>query len=185
MAGPDPLEPHVRAILEELGEDPDRDGLERTPNRVARSFRFLTKGYQEDPVKILNNALFDVTYDEMVVVKDIDLYSLCEHHLLPFFGKCHIAYMPGHKIVGLSKLPRLVEMFARRLQVQERLTTQIAQTLNEVLQPRGVAVVIEALHLCMLMRGVEKQNSKAVTSAMLGAFRADRACRTEFMGLIG
>ncbi|MET0850875.1 MAG: GTP cyclohydrolase I FolE, partial [Candidatus Rokuibacteriota bacterium] len=160
----DPLTPHVREILKELGEDPEREGLERTPARVAKAFRYLTSGYGKDVHEVLNEALFTEEYDEMVVVKDIDVFSVCEHHLLPFMGKCHVAYMPGRKIVGLSKIPRLVDMFARRLQVQERLTTQIAQTLNEVLQPRGVAVVMEALHLCMLMRGVEKQNSKAVTS---------------------
>ncbi len=180
----DPLTPHVREILKELGEDPDREGLERTPARVAKAFRYLTSGYGKDVHEVLNEALFTEEYDEMVVVKDIDLFSICEHHLLPFMGKCHVAYMPGRKIVGLSKIPRLVDMFARRLQVQERLTTQIAHTLNEVLQPRGVAVVMEALHLCMLMRGVEKQNSKAVTSAMLGAFRDNAETRAEFMELI-
>ena len=154
------------------------------PARVAKAWAYLTSGYRQDVHQVLNEALFTEEYDEMVVVKDIDLYSLCEHHLLPFVGKCHIAYMPSNKIVGLSKMPRLVEMFSRRLQVQERLTTQIAQTLNEVLQPRGVAVVIEAIHMCMLMRGVEKQNSKAVTSAMLGAFRENAETRAEFMELI-
>src|SRR5262249_13382853 len=157
---------------------------ERTPERVANAYRYLTSGYHQDVHEVLNEALFTEDYDEMVVVKDIDFYSLCEHHVLPFFGKCHIAYMPARKIVGLSKLPRLVEMFSRRLQVQERLTTQIASTLNQVLQPRGVAVVVEAIHLCMLMRGVEKQNSKAVTSAMLGAFRDNAETRAEFMELI-
>ena len=155
-----------------------------TPERVEKALHFLTKGYREDPKAIIGEALFSVHYDEMVIIKDIDVFSMCEHHLLPFFGKCHIAYMPSRKIVGLSKLPRLVEMFARRLQVQERLTTQIAHTLEEVLQPRGVAVVVEALHMCMLMRGVEKQNSKAVTSAMLGAFRENAETRAEFMELI-
>jgi GTP cyclohydrolase I len=178
------MENLIRQLLKEIGEDPMREGLERTPTRVAKTWEYLTKGYRERVEDVLNGALFTEEYDEMVVVKDIDLYSVCEHHMLPFFGKCHIAYMPSHKIVGLSKLPRLVEMFARRLQVQERLTTQIAQTLNEVLQPRGVAVVIEALHLCMLMRGVEKQNSKAVTSAMLGQFRDRPETRAEFMELI-
>jgi GTP cyclohydrolase IA len=156
----------VAKILEEVGEDVEREGLERTPDRVEKALRYLTSGY------------------EMVIVKDIDFSSLCEHHLLPFIGKCHVAYMPGRKIVGLSKIPRLVEMFSRRLQVQERLTTQIASTINEVLQPRGVAVVMEAVHLCMLMRGVEKQNSKAITSAMLGSFRDNPETRAEFMGLI-
>jgi len=178
------IERLIRDLLKEIGEDPTREGLDKTPVRVAKAWEYFTSGYKQNVHDVLNEALFTEAYDEMVVVKDIDLYSLCEHHLLPFFGKCHIAYMPSHKIVGLSKLPRLVEMFARRLQVQERLTTQIAQTLDEVLQPRGVAVVIEALHMCMLMRGVEKQNSKAVTSAMLGAFRENAGTRAEFMELI-
>ncbi len=184
MADPDPLERYVLGILEELGEDPTRDGLKSTPDRVARSFRFLTKGYQEDPVKILNNALFDVTYDEMVVVKDIDFFSLCEHHLLPFFGRVHVAYIPNGKVVGLSKIPRLVEMFARRLQVQERFTMQIAETIEKVLAPKGVAVVAESVHLCMMMRGVQQQNSFAVTSSLKGAFQADPKTRSEFMELI-
>jgi GTP cyclohydrolase IA len=178
------IEPLIRELLKELGEDPDREGLERTPDRVAQALTYLTSGYRADIRDVLNSALFSEEYDEMVVVKDIDFYSLCEHHLLPFFGKCHIAYMPSRKIIGLSKMPRLVEMYSRRLQVQERLTTQIAQTIEEVLQPRGVAVVMEALHMCMLMRGVEKQNSKAVTSAMLGAFRDRPETRAEFMELI-
>ena len=180
----DPIERHVEAMLKELGEDAHREGLERTPARVAAAMRYLTSGYAQDPADILNDALFAEDYDEMVIVKDIDFASLCEHHLLPFIGKAHIAYMPHKKIVGLSKIPRLVEMFSRRLQVQERLTTQIANTLNDALQPRGVAVVIEAVHLCMLMRGVEKQNSKAVTSAMLGGFRDRPETRAEFMELI-
>lgn len=184
MADHDPLEPHVRAILEELGEDPNRDGLVRTPDRVARSFRFLTKGYQEDPVKILNNALFDVTYDEMVVVKDIDFFSLCEHHMLPFYGRVHVAYIPNGKVVGLSKIPRLVEMFARRLQVQERFTMQIAETIEKVLAPKGVGVVTEAIHLCMMMRGVQQQNAFALTSSLKGLFQADPKTRSEFMELI-
>ena len=174
----------IRQLLTELGEDPSREGLLDTPKRVELSLAFLTSGYRANVDQVLNDALFTVDYSEMVIVKDIDFFSLCEHHLLPFFGKCHIAYMPSKKIVGLSKLPRLVEMFARRLQVQERLTTQIAHTLQEVLQPRGVAVVIEALHMCMLMRGVEKQNCKAVTSAMLGQFRDRPETRAEFMELI-
>src|SRR6266852_8947788 len=178
------MEELIRELLKEIGEDPSREGLERTPERVAKAWRYFTSGYKQNVADILNGALFTEEYDEMVVVKDIDFYSVCEHHCLPFFGKCHIAYMPSKKIVGLSKLPRLVEMFSRRLQVQERLTTQIAQTINEVLQPRGVAVVMEAIHLCMLMRGVEKQNSKAVTSAMLGAFRDRPETRAEFMELI-
>src|SRR5258707_6198651 len=178
------MERLIRDMLKEMGEDPAREGLEKTTTRVAKAWEYLTSGYKQNVHEILNEALFTEEYDEMVVVKDIDLYSLCEHHLLPFVGKCHIAYMPSRKIVGLSKLPRLVEMFARRLQVQERLTTQIAQTLNEVLQPRGVAVVIEAIHMCMLMRGVEKQNSKAVTYAMIGGLSEDAETRAEFMELI-
>ena len=175
----------VAELLRELvGDDARREGLERTPERVEKALRYLTSGYDRDVKDILNDALFVEEYDEMVVVKDIDVFSLCEHHLLPFIGKVHVAYMPHRKIVGLSKIPRLVEMYARRLQVQERLTTQIATTLNEALQPRGVAVVMEAIHLCMLMRGVEKQNSKAVTSAMLGAFRDRPETRAEFMELI-
>ena len=174
----------ISKILGQLGEDVERDGLEKTPERVAKALRYLTSGYGQDAKQILNGAMFVEDYDEMVIVKDIDFSSLCEHHLLPFIGKCHVAYMPGRKIVGLSKIPRLVEMFSRRLQVQERLTTQIASTINEVLQPRGVAVVMEAVHLCMLMRGVEKQNSKAITSAMLGSFRDNPETRAEFMDLI-
>jgi len=174
----------VRDVLKEIGEDPSREGLTRTPERVAKAYAFLTSGYCRDVHDVLNDALFTEEYDEMVVVKDIDFFSMCEHHMLPFIGKAHVAYMPNKKIVGLSKIPRLVEVFSRRLQVQERLTTQIAQTINEVLQPRGVAVVMEAVHLCMLMRGVEKQNSKAVTSAMLGAFRDNPETRAEFMELI-
>jgi GTP cyclohydrolase I len=174
----------VRQLLEALGEDVKREGLVKTPERVASSLRFLTSGYAKKVEEVLNDALFVEEYDEMVVVKDIDLFSLCEHHALPFLGKAHIAYMPRNKIVGLSKIPRLVDMFSRRFQVQERLTVQIANALNEALQPRGVAVVLEAIHLCMLMRGVEKQNSKAVTSAMLGAFRERPETRAEFMELI-
>jgi GTP cyclohydrolase IA len=174
----------ISKVLGELGEDVEREGLEKTPERVAKALRYLTSGYDKDAKEILNGAMFVEDYDEMVIVKDIDFSSLCEHHLLPFIGKCHVAYMPGRKIVGLSKIPRLVEMFSRRLQVQERLTTQIASTINEVLQPRGVAVVMEAVHLCMLMRGVEKQNSKAITSAMLGSFRDNPETRAEFMDLI-
>ena len=178
------LERLIREVLKEIGENPDREGLERTPERVAKAYRYLTSGYRQGASDVLNGALFTEEYDEMVVVKDIDFYSVCEHHVLPFFGKCHVAYMPSKKIVGLSKIARLVEMYSRRLQVQERLTTQIAHTIDEVLQPRGVAVVMEALHMCMLMRGVEKQNSKAVTSAMLGAFRENAETRAEFMELI-
>ena len=178
------IERLIRDLLKELGEDPSREGLEKTPARVAKAYEYLTSGYRQNVEEVLNSALFTEEYDEMVVVKDIDYFSMCEHHMLPFFGKAHIAYMPSRKIVGLSKIPRLVEMYSRRLQVQERLTTQIAHTINDVLQPRGVAVVIEGLHLCMLMRGVEKQNSKAVTSAMLGAFRDRPETRAEFMELI-
>jgi GTP cyclohydrolase I len=181
---PDPIEPLVEALLKELGEEPGRDGLLRTPARVARSLRFLTDGYARKPLEILNDALFDVTYDEMVIVKDIELYSLCEHHLLPFFGRCHVAYIPNGKVVGLSKIPRVVEMFGRRLQVQERLTSQIAETLEQVLQPRGVAVVVEAIHLCMMMRGVSQQNSFAITSSLRGVFQTDPKTRSEFMDLI-
>jgi len=180
----DPIEQHVKAILAAVGEDPTRDGLERTPLRVAKAYRFLTKGYSEDPVELLNGALFDVSYDEMVLVKDIGFYSLCEHHLLPFFGRIHVAYIPNGKVVGLSKIPRLVEMFARRLQVQERLTTEIAATLEDVLKPKGVAVVAEAIHLCMMMRGVAQQNCSAVTSSMRGEFEGDPKTRAEFMQLI-
>ena|SRR6202795_3900009 len=178
------IAPLIEQLLKELGEDTKREGLDRTPERVEKAWRYLTSGYTQDVNTVLNDALFVEDYDEMVVVKDIDFFSICEHHLLPFIGKCHVAYMPKRKIVGLSKIPRLVEMYSRRLQVQERLTTQIANTLDEVLKPRGVAVVMEAAHLCMLMRGVEKQNSKAVTSAMLGAFRDRPETRAEFMELI-
>jgi GTP cyclohydrolase I len=178
------IERLIEQLLKELGEDIDREGLRRTPERVAKAMEYLTSGYAKQVDDILNDALFVEEYDEMVVVKDIDFFSLCEHHLLPFIGKAHVAYMPHRKIVGLSKIPRLIEMYSRRLQVQERLTTQIASTLNDALQPRGVAVVMEAIHLCMLMRGVEKQNSKAVTSAMLGAFRDRPETRAEFMELI-
>lgn len=174
----------IRSILTKLGEDPTREGLQNTPNRVDRALRFLTSGYQMDVDKVVNKALFDVAYDEMVMVRDIELFSLCEHHLLPFFGKCHVAYIPNGRVIGLSKIPRIVEMFARRLQVQERLTTQIAETINQKIHPRGVAVVIEAQHLCMIMRGVEKQNSVAVTSAMHGVFKENQNTRNEFLNLL-
>jgi GTP cyclohydrolase I len=174
----------IAELLKELGEDTGREGLDKTPERVEKALRYFTSGYNQDVKEVLNGAMFVEEYDEMVIVKDIDFSSMCEHHLLPFVGKCHVAYLPDRKIVGLSKIPRLVEMFSRRLQVQERLTTQIATTLNEALQPRGVAVVMEAIHLCMLMRGVEKQNSKAITSAMLGTFRERPETRAEFMELI-
>jgi GTP cyclohydrolase IA len=178
------LEKLVRRQLELLGEKPDRDGLKATPSRVSKALAFLTSGYEQNPRDVLNDALFDVKGDEMVIVKDIDFYSMCEHHMLPFFGKCHIAYLPGKKVVGLSKLPRLVDVFARRLQVQERMTHEIASTINDLIYPQGVGVVIEAQHLCMAMRGVEKQNSFAITSAMLGSFREDGRTRGEFLDLI-
>jgi GTP cyclohydrolase I len=178
------IEPLIKDLLKELGEDPYREGLDKTPERVAKSLGYLTSGYGKTVAEVLNGAIFTEPYDEMVVVKDIEVYSLCEHHLLPFFGKAHIAYLPAGRIVGLSKLARLVDMFARRLQVQERLTTQIAEALQETLQPAGVGVVIEAFHFCMMMRGVEKQNSQAITSCMLGAFRDCRETREEFLHLI-
>ncbi len=174
----------VRVMLTETGEDPAREGLMRTPERVAKSMRFMTSGYGMDVKTVVNEAIFKVNYSEMVIVKDIDFYSLCEHHLLPFFGRCHVAYLPRGRVIGLSKIPRLVEMFSRRLQVQERLTNQIAEILSEVLDPLGVGVVMEGTHLCMLMRGVEKQNSFAVTSAMLGGFRNDARTRAEFLELL-
>ena len=178
------IAPHIRAMLLALGEDPDREGLQKTPERVAKAMRFLTQGYGQDTCELLNSAMFSVAYDEMVIIKEIDVFSLCEHHLLPFFGKAHVAYIPNGKVVGLSKIPRLVDAFARRLQVQERLTTQIAHTIDDILQPRGVAVVMEALHMCMVMRGVEKQNSVAVTSCMLGDMREQQQTREEFLSLI-
>jgi GTP cyclohydrolase I len=174
----------VREMIERVGEDPSREGLQRTPERVERAFQFLTRGYNEDPEQLLNSALFTVNYDEMVIVKDIEMFSLCEHHMLPFFGKVHIAYIPNGKVIGLSKLPRLVDIYARRLQVQERMTTQIAETLMKVIQPQGVGVVVEARHLCMMMRGVEKQHSATVTSAMLGCFRDEKETREEFLALV-
>ena len=174
----------VREMIIRLGEDPAREGLVRTPDRMHRAYQYLTKGYREDPEALLKKALFTVNYDEMVIVKDIELFSLCEHHLLPFFGKVHVAYIPTRKVIGLSKLPRLIEIFARRLQIQERLTTQIAETIQKAIEPQGVGVVIEARHLCMMMRGVEKQHSAAVTSSMLGCFRDEEETRTEFLSLI-
>jgi GTP cyclohydrolase I len=174
----------IRKLLADLGENPEREGLRDTPKRVEKAYRFLTSGYAANIDQVLNNALFTVDYSEMVIVKDIDFYSLCEHHLLPFFGKCHVAYIPSNKVIGLSKIPRLVDVFARRLQVQERLTNQIADTIREKITPLGVAVVMEATHLCMSMRGVEKQNSFAVTSAMQGAFRDNARTRMEFLELI-
>jgi GTP cyclohydrolase I len=181
---PDPIQNLVASMLKELGEDSSRDGLLRTPDRVARSLRFFTEGYQQSPKEVLNGAMFDVDYDEMVLVKDVEFYSLCEHHLLPFFGRVHMAYIPNGKVVGLSKVPRLIEVFARRLQVQERFTVNIAETLEELLKPRGVAVVVEAAHLCMMMRGVQQQNSSAITSSLRGVFERDPKTRAEFMGLL-
>jgi GTP cyclohydrolase I len=183
-AGSESIADLVRRMLVHLGEDPEREGLRHTPERFEKALRFLTSGYRQDPDAILNGAMFSVCYDEMVVVKDIEVYSLCEHHLLPFFGKCHVAYIPDKKVVGLSKIARLVNMYARRLQIQERLTSQIAKAIEDKLSPQGVGVIIEARHLCMVMRGVEKQHSQAVTSAMLGAFRDNKQTRDEFLSLI-
>jgi GTP cyclohydrolase I len=179
-----PIAPHVEQILREIGEDPSRDGLLRTPVRVEKALRDLTVGYKTDVNSVLNGALFDVDYDEMVIVKDIEFYSLCEHHMLPFFGKIHVAYIPNGKVIGLSKIPRIVDIFARRLQVQERLTQEVATTIMEAINPKGVGVVATAQHFCMMMRGVEKQHSDTVTSTMLGAFRNSRETRTEFLSLI-
>ena len=178
------MESLVSGFLEQLEEDPKREGLLDTPRRVAEAYEFLTSGYHKDIKDVMNNALFNEKYDEMVLVKNIDFYSLCEHHMLPFYGKVHVAYIPNGKIIGLSKIPRIVEVFARRLQVQERMTQQIADTLEEYLQPTGVAVVVEAFHMCMMMRGVEKQNSSATTSAVHGDFKEDARTRTEFLDLI-
>jgi GTP cyclohydrolase I len=180
----DGVEAHFHALLEAIGEDPTREGLRATPKRATEALRFFTKGYQQDVKTVLNNAIFMEEYDDMVIVKDIEFYSLCEHHLVPFFGKCHVGYLPNGKIVGLSKIARLVEMFSRRLQVQERLTHEIAHALEEAIQPKGVAVVMQARHLCMMMRGVEKQSSQMVTSAVLGAFRERDRTREEFMSLL-
>jgi GTP cyclohydrolase I len=178
------LEELVREMLPQLGEDPEREGLQRTPARVAKAMQFLTSGYNADIPRIVNEALYTVKYDEMVIVKDIEFFSLCEHHLLPFFGKMHVAYLPKDKVIGLSKLPRIVDAFARRLQIQERLTQQVAQTIQEAIDPVGVGVVCEARHLCMMMRGVEKQHSGAITSAMLGSFRTCKETRDEFLSLV-
>lgn len=175
---------HVRSIIALLGEDPNREGLRRTPERFEKAMRFLTSGYRQDPEKLLNGAMFKVCYDEMVVVKDIEVYSMCEHHLLPFFGRCHVAYMPSKKVIGLSKIARLVNMYSRRLQIQERLTNQIASAIQQWISPEGVGVIVEARHLCMVMRGVEKQESSAVTSAMLGVFRDNKQTRDEFLALV-
>jgi len=174
----------VREMLVRLGEDPNREGLTRTPERVEKAMRFLVKGYKDDPEALLRKALFTVGYDEMVIVKDVEMFSLCEHHLLPFFGKVHVAYIPNGKVIGLSKIPRLIETFSRRLQIQERLTMQIAEAIQSAIEPQGVGVVIEARHLCMMMRGVEKQHSSAITSSMLGCFRNEVETRTEFLSLI-
>ena len=179
-----PIAPLVREMLAALGEDPQRDGLLRTPDRVEKAMRFLTSGYRTDIEKLLNNAFYEVKYDEMVVVKDIEFFSLCEHHMLPFFGKVHVAYLPRKRVIGLSKIPRIVDVFARRLQIQERMTQEIARTLQQVLDPVGVGVICEARHFCMMMRGVEKQHSGAVTSAMLGAFRDCKETRDEFLALV-
>jgi GTP cyclohydrolase I len=190
LAEPASVEKHesiadlVRRMLHMIGEDADRDGLRHTPERFEKALRFLTSGYHQDPEKLLNGAMFNVCYDQMVLVKDIEIYSLCEHHMLPFFGKCHVAYIPDKKVVGLSKIPRLVNMFARRLQIQERLTNQIASAIQQNISPLGVGVVVEARHLCMVMRGVEKQNSQTITSAMLGSFRENVQTREEFLSLI-
>ncbi len=183
-AGQETIAELMRKILVRIGEDPDREGLQGTPARYEKALRFLTSGYAVDPAKLLNGAMFSVCYDEMVVVKDIELFSLCEHHLLPFIGRCHVGYIPTKKVVGLSKIARLVNVFSRRLQIQERLTSQIAKAIQQHISPEGVGVVIEARHLCMVMRGVEKQNSVAVTSAMLGTFREDKQTRDEFLSLI-
>jgi len=179
-----PIAPLVKQILESLGEDPLREGLARTPERVERALQFLTSGYRIDVSEVVNGALFAVKYDEMVIMKDIEFFSMCEHHMLPFFGKVHVAYIPRDKVVGLSKLPRIVDVFARRLQIQERMTQQIAQTIQEIIEPVGVGVICEARHFCMMMRGVEKQHSGAVTSAMLGAFRDRKETRDEFLSLV-
>jgi len=175
---------NVREILSGLGEDPEREGLQRTPERVEKALKFLTGGYTENIPKLVNGALFSVDYDEMVIVKDIEFFSMCEHHMLPFFGRVHVAYIPDKKIIGLSKIPRIVDVFSRRLQVQERMTVQIAEALVEVLQPKGVGVVADAAHLCMMMRGVQKQNSSTMTSCLLGSFRSDPRTRAEFLNLV-
>jgi GTP cyclohydrolase I len=182
---PGSIASHLKAVITALGEDPGRDGLARTPERAEKALRFLTSGYTADVQKVVNGALFEVKYDQMVIVKDIEFFSMCEHHLLPFYGKIHVAYLPGKRVIGLSKIPRLVDVFARRLQIQERLTQQLAETLQGLVNPRGVGVICEARHFCMMMRGVEKQHSGAVTSAMLGAFRENKETRDEFLSLVG
>ncbi len=178
------IETNIRELLAQLGEDPEREGLSNTPQRVDKAMRFLTSGYHMDPAKVVNGALYSVKYDEMVIVKDIEFFSLCEHHMLPFFGKMHVAYLPTTRVIGLSKIPRIVDVFARRLQIQERLTQEVAQTIQAMIEPLGVGVVCEARHFCMMMRGVEKQHSGAITSAMLGAFRERKETRDEFLSLI-
>jgi GTP cyclohydrolase IA len=183
-SGTDSIAEHMKAILEQLGEDPQREGLVRTPERSEKALKFLTSGYSTDVRQIVNGALFNVKYDEMVIVKDIEFFSMCEHHLLPFFGKMHVAYLPNEKVIGLSKIPRIVDVFARRLQIQERLTQQVAETIQELVSPRGVGVICEARHFCMMMRGVEKQHSGAVTSAMLGSFRTNKESRDELLSLV-
>ena len=183
-SGPDSIAAHMESVIRQLGEDPTRDGLVRTPQRIEKALRYLTSGYQADPEKIVNGALFEVDYDEVVVVRDIEFFSMCEHHMLPFFGKMHVAYLPDKKVIGLSKIPRLVDAFARRLQIQERLTQQVAQTIQSLISPKGVAVVCQAQHFCMMMRGVEKQHSDAITSAMLGAFRERKETRDEVLALM-
>ena len=184
-ASQNPIAEHMREVIKALGEDPEREGLLRTPERTEKALKYLTSGYAADIHEIVNGALFEVQYDEVVIVRDIEFFSMCEHHMLPFFGKMHIAYLPGKKVIGLSKIPRIVDVFARRLQIQERLTQQVAETLQELLSPRGVAVICEARHFCMMMRGVEKQHSGAITSAMLGAFRDNKETRTELLSLVG
>lgn len=181
---PGSIASHMEDVIRQLGEDPTRDGLARTPVRIEKALRYLTSGYTADPEKIVNGALFDVDYDEVVIVRDIEFFSMCEHHMLPFFGRMHVAYLPNKKVIGLSKIPRLVDAFARRLQIQERLTQQVAQTIQKLINPRGVAVVCQARHFCMMMRGVEKQHSDAITSAMLGAFRDRKETRDEVLALI-
>ena len=175
---------HMRAILESLGEDPNREGLVRTPERSEKALKFLTSGYSTNPRQVVNGALFNVKYDEMVIVKDIEFFSMCEHHLLPFFGKMHVGYLPNEKVIGLSKIPRIVDIFSRRFQIQERLTQEVAETIQELVEPRGVGVICEARHFCMMMRGVEKQHSGTVTSAMLGAFRTNKETRDELLSLV-
>lgn len=184
-AGEISIASHMREVLRDLGEDPGREGLARTPERVEKALRYLTSGYSADVRQIVNDALFDVEYDEMVIVRDIEFFSMCEHHMLPFFGKIHVAYLPAAKVIGLSKIPRIVDAFARRLQIQERLTQQVAETIEQLIRPRGVAVICEARHFCMMMRGVEKQHSGAITSAMLGAFRDNKETRNELLSLVG